>query len=478
MGAQGTAFLAKVLRWSARFARILRVCAKRKARKMRRKAQQVLQLYERNELRLTSSTWGGWWFAALLLAVVFGVGVIYLHFIPDKADTLQHLHKADTLQHLQFYAVIVIGLGSLYIAGTSFWAKRGSAFFVEYQTATDSNVAELTISPITQEETIGNPVNSIIPYVKKIYIRNEKNRYEAIKRILLKLPNNQTLILEEYDTADALLIKPYEDKAIELNAVTVYFKQFDLLKNKEDHTQFAVGYAIESKDMLDKGEIIVETAQGQSYIKNNKKSVLTYSKETLLHPARHYFWDGVGNKKLIPGFDAFGYKKLILGFDVFGYKKIIMKEHFIDNKVFFRPLIKHLDSYPQVAFKFNKRKGEFGIQITLNKKKETTLSYFFLSGEIEYSFPVQQELQKEFIKAYNKHNFSKIKTRVREKNNIKFFEILNKEFFFKQLADFCHEWAIEKWGEGGSSIYKHVRGDINIIAAFIEKIKIIDDEEP
>ena len=447
-GVEGRSSPTKTPRQRARVARILRV--------FRRNAQQALQLYKRCELWFTSSTLGGWWFAALLLAVVGAIGLC-IYF---KSNDM------NALKHVQLYAVIVIGLGSLYIAGTSLWEKRGSAFFVEYQTATDSDDAELIISPMTQEETVGNVANSTMPYVKRIYIRNEKNKHEAIKKILLKLSNNQILVLKEYEEADApLLIKPYEGKVIKLNAVTVYFKKSEFLKNNENFTKLREGYIIKDKNMLDKGEIIIETARGKSYIKSNKESILFYNKKILLSPARYFFGDGIG------------IQRLIFGLDVFGYKEIIMREHFVDDNNFYHPLIKHLDFYSQVAIKFNKRSGEFGIQVTLNEKKEAILSYFFLSGEKKYSFPVQQDLQENFEEAYNKHEFLNLKRTVHKEEDIPHLEAIESMLLFGELSNFCHKWAIKKWGMGDASIFKHVRGTLNPFAVSVKVIKTIDKEK-
>ena len=427
----------------------------------RRNARQASWFYKRGKLWFTSSAWGGWCFAALLLGGVVGGAALYLDSIPESAETLKYL---------QLYVVIVIGLGSLYIAGKTFWEKQGSVFFVEYQTAIDSNVAALTISPLTEEETIGNPVNSIMPYVKRIYIRNEKNKHEAIKKILLQLPNNQIIILKKFEKANALLMKPYEDKVVELNAVTAYLKQYDILKKNKDITKYNKVYIFKNKNLLDKGEIIIKTAQGQSYIKSNKKHALLHNERNFLHPIR-YFWG-----------DSIGKKGLVFDLNIFHCSEIIMRKCFV-NDDFHDQLIVHLNRYPHAASKFNKREGELIIQVTLDKKKEVTLSYSFLLDEKKYVFPVQQYLQEEFVKAYNEYKFSyfKLKNFTEEKNLS--IDIINNVIasinFTIEISNFCHGWAIKKWGAGNSSIYKRTRSESNLLAfGIIKEIKIIKDEKP
>ena len=397
------------------------------------------------KLWFTSSTWGGWWFAALLLLVVFGVGAIYLYFIPDKADTLQHLHKADTLQHLQFYAVIVIGLGSLYFAGTSFWAKRGSAFFVEYQTATDINTAEYIPSASLSEEIIGNPANSIMPYVKRIYIRNEKNKHEAIKRILLLLPDKHTLVLKEYEKADALLIKPYEDKVLKLNSATIYGLRHNLfLRNKQ------IGYhgyeliLINAEYFLQKGEIIIETAQGQSYIKNNNSFFMSYDKKKLLAP-------------LSSTFRTSDFNHIVISIRVLSVNEIVMKENFINNRVFYNEFIEESNRQKIFGFKIGEREGTLKIQITLNKNRLASLCYSFQANKKNYTFCVQEKLQKEFSEAYREaHN----------KNN---YNNLNCDDFTDQFKDFCVDWAKKKWDSGQDRIYASCRGISNQFAIAMKR---------
>ena len=407
------------------------------------------------KLWFTSSTWGGWWFAALLLAVVFGVGAIYLYFIPDKADTLQHLHKADTLQHLQFYAVIVIGLGSLYIAGTSLWEKRGSAFSVEYLTEIDSNVAEFFTSSIIPKEKIGNPANSIMPYVKKLYIRNEKNRHEAIKKILLQLPNKQTIILKEYEKADApLLIKPYEDKVLELNAVTVYCEKCNLsYLNKNIPCRGNKFMRIPNEEVLKEGKIIIETVRGQAYIRSNEEPIVSYDKEKLLTPLR---------RPLNPD----NFNDIILDINVLYVNIIFMKKDFLDNEEFYDEVAKQLNAQGHSTSKFASIEGAIKIQATLNAKSKASLCYSFEVNEKTYTFPVKKVLYENFAEAcaekYNKFNFKKIMN----------------ENFNLEFINFYIQWIVKNWNQDLICSTSRFSGATNQLAAVNLDRKTINNEEP
>ena len=413
----------------------------------RRNAQAALRFYEGKKLWFTSSTWGGWCFATLLLAGVVGIAVAYLSLIPKDADTLKYL---------EFYAVVVIGLMSLYIAGTSFWEKRGSAFSVEYQTEKDSNAAQFIKSAATEEEIIGNHANSTMPYVKRLYIRNEKNKHEAIKRILLQLPNNQILLLKEYKKANALLIKPYEDEVIEFNAATVYFKNFtDLSDNRGFSVKYEnYFYILKNVDMLDRGSIIIETTRGQSYVRGCGKNTLSYTKENLLTPFTILFHESVGNQKLV--FDI----KIIRS------SEIVFKENFINDEDFYENLKKHIISHPDTNLKFEAREKDLSIQIVLNTDKKAFLSYFFQANKQKYAFSVQRELQEDFNKAYNKYNFSESET------DSKKHDVTD---FCVEFMIFCNIWASKKWNKDGSRIYKYLTGSNNKLAIKNLEIKIIDD---
>ena len=431
----------QAVRYGALSTRVARSLLRRKSA-FRRNAQQASQFYKSCELWFTSSTWGGWWFATLLLVVVFGGGAIYLHFIPKDAVTLQHL---------QFYAVIVIGLGSLYIAGTSFWAKRGSAFFVEYQTAKDMNTPEFIPSSMLSEEIIGNPANSTMPYVKRIYIRNEKNKHEAIKRILLQLPNKQTILLREYKKAHALLlIKPYEDAMLELNAATAYCRRCDVISVGEEMRFFSKTLMlIKNEKTIERGEIIIETVRGQSYIKSNKNSFVFYDEEKLLMP-------------LFAIIRRDDINRTVLNVDVLFVHEIAMKENFINDYIFYNELMMQINSQKIFLGKFDAREGTIKIQITLCANKKASLCYSFQTNKKTYTFPVQEKLRKEFFDAYNKNNYQSLKH----------------EDFINEFIAFCIIWAREKWGESKSNIYDSYDFTDNSFSTINFGIKTIGDEEP
>ncbi len=419
----------------------------------RRNAQAALRFYDGKKLWFTSSTWGGWCFAVLLLAGVVIIAIVYLSLIPKDADTIKYL---------ELYAVIVIGLMSLYIAGSSFWAKQGSAFFVEYQTAKDMNVVDLFTSSNILEDAIGNPANSTMPYVKRIYIRNEKNKHEAIKRILLQLPNEQTLVLKEYKKADALLIKPYEAKVLKLNAVTFYFKEYDLTHVGRGNFFFDDNfvYTIKDEEILRSGKIIVETAQGQSCIKNNNKPISFCSEKNLLKPSRSFF--GITSSE----------QELTFGFDVICSLELLMKKNFADDKIFNDSMQKQISEYPKIAEMFYRREGELAIQIVINLYNNISLSYFFQAHKKKYTLPVHANIKKEFYEAYKKHKFfplpavfEKSKT---QKNRMSFFNFYS----------FCDSWAEKKWGKNKSKIYNFPQGYCNQFAVCQKETKIIDDLKP
>ena len=400
------------------------------------------------KLWFTSSTLGGWCFAVLLLAVVLGVGFLYLYPIPKDADILKALEP---------YAVIVIGLGSLYIAGTNFWEKRGSAFSVEYQTATDINTADFLISSSTSEEIIGNPANSTMPYVKRLYIRNEKNKHEAIKKILLQLPNKQTLVLKEYKKADALLIKPYEDKVLRLNSVTAYYKKIEyiLWTTKVYPHGGRTSYILKNETMIRNGEIIIETAQGQAYIKNNKKAIVSYEKDETLIPRGSVF-----DKSNFDEGDLT--HKLIFSFDVFLVVKVIINKIFVNNSIFYSELIKEFTRQRFAIPKFREREGAIKIQITFNTYKEVSLCYSFQANKKIYTFPVQEKLKGDFLRSYYKYDF----------------KYSNFDDFANQFEVFFKNWKFEQWGKNENSIVDSSIYASNPLAIAGMKIKIIDDEKP
>ena len=429
----------QAVRYGALSTRVARSLLRRK-NAFRRNAQQASQFYERKKLWFTSSTWGGWWFAALLLAVVGAIGFC-IYF---KSNDM------NALKHVQLYAVIVIGLGSLYIAGTNLWEKMGSAFFVEYQTTKDMNTAEFIRSSVLLEEVIGNPANSTMPYVKRIYIRNEKNKHEAIKRILLQLPNKHTLMLKEYEKADALLIKPYEDKVLELKAATVYAKKSDFfLLGREIAYCSDKFMIIQNEAILQKGEVIIETVLEQSYIKNNKISFVSYDKKEVLTP-------------LSSTFRSDDFNQMVLDINVLFAAEIAMRENIDANNIFYNELIDEFNLQVTFVPGFSLRKLIFKIQITLNKNREFSLCFSFQINKKNYVFPVRKKLQEEFTEKYNKYGF---------KN-------LNCDDFVDRFESFYIDWAEKKWGKGEDSIVDYFTAVKNPFAVANLNIEIIDDEEP
>ncbi len=148
------------------------------------------------------------------------------------------------------FAIIFIALT---IAVRNYRQTVGSQFVVNYKTIKYDclNISDMAATKM--------------PYIKYLYIRNEKNRFEVIHRILLQVDEKMAIEVADHKYAP-LLIEPFGHATRLLQPVSYYTS-----KSKEKHIPFVIGEGDKGKDFLvnRKNRIIVQTQDGVSFVSPN-----------------------------------------------------------------------------------------------------------------------------------------------------------------------------------------------------------------
>ena len=165
---------------------------------------------------LFSTKWGRWLFLFIVFSVVIGAWILDgwgEENIPFIFENLQEKNILLILENSQKgnipWVFVVLGLISIVFAANYFWLTQGSQFVVNYKVESFYNL-------MSSDESYTE-----IPYISQIYIRNKKNKFEAIQSIWLQIDKKTIIWLASY-TKNPLLLEPFKSITRELSPVTHY----------------------------------------------------------------------------------------------------------------------------------------------------------------------------------------------------------------------------------------------------------------
>ena len=305
------------------------------------------------------STLGLWCFALLFF---LAISVSYLCW--------QYTSLKDLAKDFEPLAVIVIGLVSIFIGlvsifiASSFYLQtKGSKFVVNYAVSSHGDSPEWGQAAKKRSHYgFRNIAASNMPFVSRIYVRNEKNKVEAIEKISLQIHNKIIIPLISYENKEPLLIKPFDHVTKDLDPVTSYYVKKDDETENDDVEKFYVIDRIDGKDVLydRKNRIIIQTQDRVSSIEANTNLKKTNSENSITLTANTLR-------------DTYG---TILSYYAEGIYLIYLAERPLDEEIFqswFSPEDKH---------NILNQTQKFGIQLATSIKSDWyDIRYCFLTKD-------------------------------------------------------------------------------------------------
>ena len=303
----------------------------------------------------------------VIAAIIGAVIVVSIFFIenPKIGDFFR-----TTLDPV---ATVVIGFCVALMTWYSYQQKTRSEFVVNYAVGRDGDISawDADMEEILHPFDYSDITTHHMDYVSKIYIRNEKDKKEAIQKIFLRLSNNIVLPLKNYGN-NPLLLESFDHTIETLDPTTYYYVEGDAEDN-----HYVVDWGKKGRDMLydKKNEIIIQTEERLHYIKPNIKLKKHRIKKSVM---------------LTRGVIRYSDIK-ILAYDVEFIYSIVIEG---------KPSTKDLEIVSTTKKRRNllEQAEEFGIQLVMIRNSgEYSASYYFLSkNKKKYAFGVSPTWWKEF----------------------------------------------------------------------------------
>ena len=295
-----------------------------------------------------------WSWGVIATAVV---ATILLFALPFWSEAFRDFFKI-----LQPVSTFFIGAVVAFITIRNYLQTRGSKFVVNYalflnDRATEWGPPSKRDSPFEHKDRGENPM----PFISKIYIRNEKNKVEAIEKIFLQIYNKVIIPLVDYGNKP-LLIEPFNHVIENLDPVTFYFIEGE---DTKDYYVFDwnSGFLRFHKK---RSRIIIQTQDKVSVVKANiKPREINIKNSTMLKSVT--WWHGWRN----------GYER-ILSHNVRKIYSIPIAEK-TSNRDLLADQSLSTDEYKMLG-----QSEEFGIELVmLEGNDEYFANYYFLTKDKE-----------------------------------------------------------------------------------------------